>query len=98
MGFRIVDAAAIVEFQNFLCGPGLVRRWFPPWKRGSARTAAAADSEFRAGGRAVGFLPGADAVAAALPYAGEVRLSVRRARNRRSLGKRKGCRERSDGD
>ena len=68
-GDWIIDVAPVVGFQNFFRGPGLVRR-IRPAPDGRA-------PGFWYTNSLVGLRPGANPVAARLPYSGEIRLSIR---------------------
>src|SRR5215470_8463960 len=67
---RVIDIASVIGLQNFLCGPGLVRRIcsLPNWRPAST---------FGYANALIGFGPRSNAIAVGLPDSGEIRVSVR---------------------
>ena len=74
---RIVNAAPVEGFQNFLGSPGLIGSFFLRAANGERANLPRGGVGASAG---VGFLPGADPVAAALPDSIHVRLAIGHAR------------------
>src|SRR5262249_19445395 len=87
----VVDSAAVVKLQHLLRGPGLIGRRLASRQSRAGRELASANPEFSSGRRAVGLLPGSDAIAASLPDSGQIWFPVSSAWNGARLGERRSC-------